>query len=386
MKLLFIYDGRMFFDSEGNWYSRDFAALPEKYRVLADDITFMMRTKPLSDRSGYMKMPEGIHVVEIPNLAKPNVYIREKRNAAKIVAEQIRKCDMAILREPCFYSALAQKYLKKYTKPYIVESVGCPWDSYRNHGTLGKLLAPYEFLQTRRSIRSAPYVIYVTGEFLQRRYPTKGLAAGISDAELQCVDDSVLEKRLAHIRSHSGALKIGTAGAIDVPYKGQQYVIEALAKLKQQGNTGFEYHLAGGNDRTVLLTLAEKLGVGDQVIFEGNLPHDRLFDWLDELDVYIQPSLQEGLPRAVVEAMSRGLPVFGAKTGGIPELVGQSCIFPQKDSGSIAALLSSVTVEDMERSARENFARAADFEYGTLEARRREFYQRFLNDFKEKCK
>ena len=102
--------------------------------------------------------------------------------------------------------------------------------------------------------------------------------------------------------------------------------------------------------------------------------------------MYIQPSLQEGLPRAVVEAMSRGLPVFGAKTGGIPELIGESCIFPQKDSGSIAALLSSITVEDMERSARENFARAADFEYGTLEVRRKEFYQRFLNDFKEKRK
>ena len=386
MKLTFVYDGTLFYDELGNYYGRAYAALPEKYRVLADDITFMMRTKPLEDPLGYMKMPDGIHVVDIPNIANPKTYLTKKHTVFRIVSKQIAQSDVVILREPCFYSPIVNRILKKTGKPYMIESVGCPWDSYRNHGTLGKLLAPYEFLQTRRSIRSAPYVIYVTGEFLQRRYPTKGVAAGVSDVELQRMDESVLEKRLAHIQNHRGVLKIGTAGAIDVPYKGQQYVIEALAKLKQQGNTGFEYHLAGGNDRTVLLTLAEKLGVSDQVIFEGNLPHDRLFDWLDELDVYIQPSLQEGLPRAVVEAMSRGLPVFGAKTGGIPELVGQSCIFPQKDSGSIAALLSSVTVESMERNARENFVRAADFEYGTLEARRREFYQRFLNDFKEKCK
>ena len=72
-----------------------------------------------------------------------------------------------------------------------------------------------------------------------------------------------------------------------------------------------------------------------------------MFEWLDDMDLYIQPSLQEGLPRAVVEAMSRGLPALGAHTGGIPELLGEDCIFPRKGVDAIAELLTALKPEQM---------------------------------------
>ena len=117
------------------------------------------------------------------------------------------------------------------------------------------------------------------------------------------------------IRTYSGKLVLGTAAAVNVAFKGQRYVIEALARLKAAGRTDVEYRLAGGGDPTALRELAQRLGVAEQVAFAGSLPHDAVFSWLDGLDLYIQPSLQEGLPRALIEAMSRGLPAFAAHTG-----------------------------------------------------------------------
>ena len=102
-----------------------------------------------------------------------------------------------------------------------------------------------------------------------------------------------------------------------------------------------------------------------------------MFPWLDEMDLYIQPSLQEGLPRAVMEAMSRGLPALGARTGGIPELLGEEDIFPRKGVDAIARMLPAITPEEMERMAARNFERAKDYQKETLDKRRYALYSAF---------
>ena len=154
-------------------------------------------------------------------------------------------------------------------------------------------------------------------------------------------------------------------------------MIEALARLKAAGRTDVEYRLAGGGDPTALRELAQRLGVAEQVVFVGSLPHDAVFSWLDGLDLYIQPSLQEGLPRALIEAMSRGLPAFAAHTGGMPELLGDACIFAKKDVCGIVRLLDACTPERMAAMAECNFAAAQAFEKETLARKRTQFYAAF---------
>ena len=107
-----------------------------------------------------------------------------------------------------------------------------------------------------------------------------------------------------------------------------------------------------------------------------------MFAWLDEMDLYIQPSLQEGLPRAVVEAMSRGLPALGAHTGGIPELLGDDCIFPRKDVEAIEKLLEDLQPEEMLSMAERNFEHAKQFQKDLLEERRNAFYAQFAAEAK----
>ena len=94
-------------------------------------------------------------------------------------------------------------------------------------------------------------------------------------------------------------------------------------------------HLVGGGNNEFLKKIANKNAVGNQVIFHGKLEHDEIFKWLRDIDIYIQPSDTEGLPRSVIEAMSVACPVIGSNAGGIPELINSSAIF---DKGNIVVL------------------------------------------------
>ena len=169
-------------------------------------------------------------------------------------------------------------------------------------------------------------------------------------------------------------------------YKGQRYMIQALARLIAKGNTRYEYHLAGGGDSTTLTNLAAKLNVSDQVIFDGVLRHDQMFTWFDELDMYIQPSIVEAMPRALIEAMSRGLPALGSIVGGIPELLGDDSVFPRKGVKEICQLLERCTQERMLTMAQNNYKTSKQFQKELLEQRRYDFYAAFAEETKKLLK
>lgn len=121
-------------------------------------------------------------------------------------------------------------------KPFLIEVVGCTWDAYWNYNNLGKLIALPSFIYMRKIVKNSKYVIYVTNKFLQKRYPTNGINTNCSNVYLKEIDECVLRKRLDKINNLRVQDKIilGTAAAVDVKNKGQQYVIKALGKLKNK--------------------------------------------------------------------------------------------------------------------------------------------------------
>ena len=101
--------------------------------------------------------------------------------------------------------------------------------------------------------------------------------------------------------------------------------------------------------------------------------------WLDDIDLYIQPSLTEGLPRALIEAMSRGCPALGSGAGGIPELLAPECIHKPGDSATLAKMLeTAIQDKDWQKSqAARNFREAAAYDSKVLDDIRREFWLDF---------
>ncbi|WP_045512192.1 glycosyltransferase family 1 protein [Bacillus amyloliquefaciens] len=115
--------------------------------------------------------------------------------------------------------------------------------------------------------------------------------------------DTESEKRKRGI--DGGRLAIGHIGRF-TEEKNHQFLLRLAADMKERG-IGFQLILAGdGPLRTDMEKLAEKLGLDDDVRFIG--VEERVHDLLKALDVFVMPSLYEGLPVTLVEAQASGVP------------------------------------------------------------------------------
>lgn len=99
--------------------------------------------------------------------------------------------------------------------------------------------------------------------------------------------------------------------------KNHKVIIEALARIK---DINARFYIAGWDMMNGWLErLAEKLGVSEKVTFLGYTR--QLSEYFEAADIFLFPSLQEGLPVALIEAMSRGLPVVASDIRGTNDLI-----------------------------------------------------------------
>ncbi|HFU4127592.1 TPA: glycosyltransferase [Streptococcus suis] len=385
MKVAFIFD-TVLVENDSDFYGMtlnyDFFA--SRYLSMFDSMIVSTRVvssaRAKGDVFGY-KIVNGPSVEVIPIRTYRDIpdAIRNRKKIIGELEEVIAKSDKVIIRMPSVLGMFATQICKKLKKDYLIELVACPWDGYINHtNPIGKLLAPIMYFKTKGVVSNAPNVLYVTNDFLQRRYPTNGKSCGCSDVVLNEINDLDLQSRLNKINSLDFDKKIilGTVANVGMKYKGHRYVFEAVYELKKLGKD-FEYRLIGNGDQKRLRTLVKKLGLEQEVIFLGSLPHKEVFEELKAIDVYIQPSLQEGLPRAVVEAMSLACPVIGSNVGGIPELISQDMLFKKKNSNQLANIIENLTKEKLIIEAMNNFGKAKEFEDKKLTKIRQRFYSSF---------
>lgn len=301
---------------------------------------------------------------------------------AKKIQTAVQNNDCVVVRMSIF-GAIGAYYARKNGVPYLIEMVACPWDSLWYHSFKGKLVAPFMTLLTKYICEKAPWVVYVTNEFLQKRYPTKGYSIGCSDVELTEINEDILNSRINKINSmkDTKTLKIATLANINVRYKGQELVIRSIKKLKKDG-INVQYYLIGGGDSAFLSKVADECGVSENVHIIGPKPHEEVFSLIDDIDIYVQPSLQEGLPRAVIEALSRGCPVIGSSTGGIPELIDSECVFKKGNIAGFIDIIKNVDIDFLVRNAERNFSTSKQYEKTYLDNKRTDFYSAFINSFK----
>lgn len=308
---------------------------------------------------------------------------KEAYKNRKLIKNIIKESDLINVKMPSNIGIIAMHYLLKQKKKYVVQMVGCVYDSLMNYGTMfAKLIAPLMYLINRHYIKKSENVIYVTEKFLQKRYPTKGKQIGCSDVSLPNNDENILMKRLEKIDEvKKDKIILGTIGNVDVKYKGQELVLDAIYELKKLGYN-IEYQMVGGGEGSRLNKKAKKLNITESIKVVGPKPHEEIFKWLDNLDVYIQPSYTEGLCRSIIEAMSRACPCLVSDVGGNTELINERYIFKK---GNVKSLYSKLLLlinskDNMEESSRQNYSRSLDFEKGKLDAKRKEFYNTIIGE------
>ncbi|MEC2306270.1 MULTISPECIES: glycosyltransferase [Heyndrickxia] len=386
MHVLVVQESRMFIDEKGKYYKVSINKQHyARYFQFAPKIRLLMRTKKINgDEVNNMNCIdlENFEVISCPSIMSPKNFFSHLSSAMKIIENEVKLANYIVLKLPGWFGNIAAYYCKKYNKPYLAELGGCPWDGYWNHSFIGKVVAPIIYLQTKKTLRDTTHALYVTKHFLQNRYPTQGKSISCSNVTLQETDKFILEKRHRHIDENEGKkLIIGTTADLDVKFKGQQYIIKALGKLKKENKLNFEYQLVGRGDSSYLLKCAEKCGVSNEVKIIGPLSHEKVYDWLDTIDIYAQPSRQEGLPRALIEAMSRGITSIGAMTAGIPELLDDKFLFSntKKNIKEICDILDFIANKNiLHEQANRNYNEAQNYRASLLNDRRKKFYEDFI--------
>jgi len=227
--------------------------------------------------------------------------------------------------------------------------------------------------QLRHLCAGACAVTYVTEHALQKRYPCPGYSVGVSDVDLP-PSAFVTEPRKPH--TDSKPLRLILVGSLAELYKAPHILIDAFSRCI---NDGFNLELVfvgDGKHRSELEAQAKRLGLAKRVVFCGQLSNDQVQSQLDQADLFILASIQEGLPRAMVEAMARGLPCIGSTVGGIPELLPAEDLVPSGDTDALARKINEVVSnsERMECMSKQNLARASDFREELLMAKWSEFY------------
>jgi glycosyltransferase involved in cell wall biosynthesis len=397
MRALFAHDHRFIPAGGAVWSESQFeAALWPRYLAHFDALTVVARHGDLPDGKGITQMERSsapnVEFDLFPNLSSLWGLTLARPAAARRMRALVACHDAVIARLPSEIGLLALSAARAAGKPWAVEVVGCPWDGMWHYGNLaGRFYAPAAWFRTRRVLSLSDHVIYVTRDFLQRRYPTRAQnTASASNVVLKSVLPTTLEARLAKIssmpyRSHNHQLRLGLIGTLRNRYKGIQTLLAALARVRHD-LPPLSLHIVGGGVSAPWQAEAVRLGVADLVYFEGTLnAGEPILSWLDSIDIYLQPSLTEGLPRAVIEAMSRGCPVLATTAGGIPELVPESDLFFPSDVAALAELLRRRATDHtwMAARARTNWETACGYRADELEARRSAFWGQFRNSVED---
>jgi glycosyltransferase involved in cell wall biosynthesis len=135
--------------------------------------------------------------------------------------------------------------------------------------------------------------------------------------------------------------------------------------------------LGDGRYRSQLQEQAGRLGIGERVLFRGEVATGKpVLDALDQADIFVLPSHQEGLPRAMIEAMARALPCIGSTVGGIPELLPPEDMVPPGSVSALSAKILEIGSDPVRRGrmSAQNLETAQEYRRETLQKRRRAFY------------
>jgi glycosyltransferase involved in cell wall biosynthesis len=135
------------------------------------------------------------------------------------------------------------------------------------------------------------------------------------------------------------ALIVGSVGWL-TDVKGHEYLIEAVAKLKPDFPSLHLVIIGSGDRHDALLHQSELAGLRDAVHLLGH--RDDIEACLAGMDLFVLPSLNEGMGRALIEAMAAGLPVIASRVGGIPAVISHErtgLLVPPGDADALAEAL-----------------------------------------------
>lgn len=326
-KKIAIFSGQVFW-YDGQYYSTDEAFVRfvtgftphfEKI-VFCDAVTQENRTQP------YALNPKTTEVCALPYF---NVYSFWRNllvvfpRIYRIVSKNIKHWDLVWLHGPHPVALIFAYICRRQNKPFFLfirqnirACVG-----YRNRGP-GRALAIaaaslLEYIFYRLSKHTPTFVV---GKELFDSY--KVHSKRIFQAAVSLVSSEDITAASTRSFNNSSQVRLLSVGRL-APEKGLTHLIKAVAELIFDRKKDVVLSIVGdGSEEKRLRKEAARRGLAEKVRFLGYMTYnDELLKLYRESDIFVLPSLTEGSPQTLFEAMACGIPVIATRVGGVPHVI-----------------------------------------------------------------
>ncbi|NIF53331.1 glycosyltransferase [Burkholderia sp. Ax-1724] len=356
---------------------RKFAA---RFTENFSSVCIAARSFPAQHARGDLVTGEATHFVDLGNPRGVKALIGHLPRLIWRIWCVIRDADLLVLRFPGNLSLLAMLLCQASGKPFSAEIVADPGDYFSDTASshpLRHIARRVHCWATRHAAKHGRTVRYVTVGALQAIYPPRAQARsfGFSDAYLP---DELFELRddtYTRRNAETGVFRIVNVAMMHNESKGHSVLLKAMAVLRARG-LNVELTLIGdGAQRGTFEQLAAQLGLGDCVHFAGALSGDDVLNIVSQHALFVLPSLQEGMPRALLEAMAVGIPVIATQVGGVGEVLELASLIPPADIDALSEKIMHVATDAQwcDQQKKRQYETVRRFRYSDLQAQYRHY-------------
>jgi glycosyltransferase involved in cell wall biosynthesis len=316
----------------------------------------------------------GVVFTPVPYYHGPLQYLQRMKSVKQAVGQAMAQAEAVILRVQGQIASCARPFLRRSGHPYGIEVVGDPYDAFAP-GYVTHPLRPFLRYWLPRRMREqcagAAAAAYVTEYTLQKRYPPAADAYATYYSSIVLEADAFAPKP-KQIQPGQTAFKLVIVGTLDNLSKGIDTLLEAVAICVNDGLDITLAQVGGGKYQPMLTKRAAELDIAHRVHFCGWVPAGPgVRAELDKADLFVLPSRQEGLSRATIEAMARGLPCIATPVGGTAELLPQGDLVSPNDPVGLAQKIKEMVFNParMREAAARNLAKSHDYHRETISKR-----------------
>ncbi|MDO5677050.1 MAG: glycosyltransferase family 4 protein [Propionibacteriaceae bacterium] len=231
----------------------------------------------------------------------------------------------------------------------------------------------------QKMINKSRATIYVTEHWLQDKFPPPIGRPTLARSNVVLNEEDFRDGGNLEVTGEIRLISVATMGSA---LKGHDMLLKVVDQLQERIQLPVFLHFVGdGPHRPSLEEAAVELSVSDRVHFHGNIAtRERLHDLLDSSHIFVSGSRMEGLPRAVIEAMARSMPVVSTRAGGTEELIGPENLVELDDHEAFTARCCDlIESSDLRRSiGLQNYQRARQIQASTAPSRVNEFLDKLL--------
>lgn len=303
----------------------------------------------------------------IRGLSKNYLYLFNPLNIYRI-CNLIKQYDLIVCSTPSIIGTWVLLMNLFQKKKYSVEVAG-DYDMFSTK-KIGFIITYFLKNLMPKFIKNANGATYVTND-LSRRFPNNNslVASNVNIKEIHYKQVIIKELKFKE------TIEIGYIGAL-TKRKGISILIEFANKLLEMNIRNFQINLIGGHSDDDWKEKVSELKIDKYFVFHGILDSKNVDLLLKRLDLYIQPSFSEGLPRATIEAMSNGLPVIATTLPGFKELLEDDYLFEHHDINKMLDIFNSLinSIDNYNLQSKRNSDFAKSFLYDVLHEKRKTFY------------